>query len=197
MSATRTDTIQKLRYLLSISKCNHKMEIMKQPDIKHAHLYCKIHQLSGQISGPLIEYYIANAFQMVKNNASLCIGDLCHKETNIEIKVSMGGKDNRHFNYVQLRMNHHCQYLLTAYYIDDSNVDELGELYLFRLEKKDIKPIIVKYGGYAHGTIQKLGPITAEDLDKDANDKEYAIRPIYGDKCWKELLSFRVNEVDI
>lgn len=188
---------EQLKYILSVSKCNHKSEIMKQPNIKHAHIYCKVNHLSGQISGPLIEYYIKYKYNMTKNNASLCIGDLHHNETNYEVKVSTGGKENNTFNYVQLRINHSCSYILTAYYIDETNVDDLGELFIFKLNKTDIKPIILKYGGYAHGTIKKLGPITMEDLENELNDKEYAIRPKYGDKCWCELLAFRIDEFAI
>ena len=44
-------------------------------------------------------------------------------------------------------------------------------------------------------TKQKLGEITEEDLEKSSNEKEYAIRPKYGDKCWNELLHFRVHEI--
>jgi hypothetical protein len=58
-----------------------------------------------------------------------------------------------------------------------------------------MKNIILKFGTYAHGTIQKLGIIKKKDLDDPTNDKEYAIRPKYGDKCWNELLSFKVNEI--
>lgn len=189
------ETKIKLKYILSLSKRDHKLEIMKQPNIKYAHIYCKINQLPGQVAGPLIENYIKYKYNMIKNNSSLCIGDLQYKETNLEIKVSIGGKDNNKFNYVQLRMNHSCQYILTAYYVDTENVQTLGELFIFKLNKKNIIPLIFKYGGYAHGTIQKLGPITEEDLEDTQNDKEYAIRPKYGDKCWCDLLQFRIEEI--
>lgn len=190
------DEIQiKLKNILGISKLNHKIEIMKQPNIKRAHIYCKIHQLSGQLSGPLIEYYIKDKYGMIKNNSSLCKGDLHDNETNFEIKVSNGGKENNKFNYVQLRMNHSCEYILTAYHINCDNVETEGELFIFKLTKKDIKKIILKHGGYAHGTKQKLGEITEEDLENPTNNKEYAIRPKYGDKCWNELLYFRVQEI--
>jgi len=185
----------KLKHILSISKCNHKIEIMKQPDIKYAHIYCKINQLSGQVAGPLIEFYLKNKYEMIKNNSSLCIGDLQHNQTNIELKISNGGKENNKFNYVQLRMNHLCEYILTAYYINDDNLETMGELFIFKLNKPDIKKIIFKYGGYAHGTKQKLGEITQEELENPTNDKEYAIRPKYGDKCWQELLQFRIHEI--
>ena len=190
------ETKRKLKHILGISKYNHKIEILKQQDLKYAHIYCKINKLSGQVSGPLIEYFIKNKYEMIKNNSSLCIGDLQHNKTNIEIKISNGGKENNKFNYVQLRMNHVCEYILTAYYISDDNLEKMGELFIFKLNKTDIKKIIFKYGGYAHGTIQKLGVITEDDLENPSNDKEYAIRPKYGDKCWQELLNFRIQEMN-
>ena len=117
-----------------------------------------------------------------------------HNEINYEIKVSNGGKEHNKFNYVQIRMNHECEYILTAYYINNDNIEIEGELFIFKLTKINIKKLILKYGGYAHGTKQKLGEITEEDLENPLNDKEYTIRPKYGDKCWKELLQFRVDE---
>ena len=187
--------IAKLKYILGISQCNHKIEIIKESNIKRAHIYCKIKQLSGQVSGPLIEYYIKTKYNMEKNNASLCIGDLQHNQINFELKISTGGKENNRFNYVQLRMNHNCVYIFTAYYLCEDNIDNEGELFIFKLNKDDIKKLILSYGGYAHGTVQKLGKITEIELSNIANDKEYAIRPKYGDKCWNELLSFRVDEI--
>lgn len=189
------DIKEKLKNILGISNCNHKVEIMKETDIKRAHIYCKINQLSGQVSGPLIEHYIKNKYGMEKNNASLCKGDLQHNQINFEIKISNGGKENNKFNYVQLRMNHDCVYIFTAYYISIDNVENEGELYIFKLNKKELKDLIYKYGGYAHGTVQKLGKITEDDLDNQENDKEYAIRPKYGDKCWADLLNYRVQDI--
>jgi hypothetical protein len=187
----------KLKHILGTStcNCNHKIEIIKQLNIKRAHIYCKIHQLSGQVSGPLIEHYIKNKYGMIKNNSSSCNGDLQHNQINFEIKVSNGGKENNKFNYVQLRMNHSCEYILTAYHINHDNIETEGELFIFKLNKINIKILILKYGGYAHGTKKKLGEITEDDLENPTNDKEYAIRPKYGDKCWNELLHFRVQEI--
>lgn len=187
----------KLQYILEISKCNNKTEIMKQPDLKYAHIFCKINKLNGQVSGALIEYYIQQKYQMIKNKSSLCIGDLQHKNINIEIKMSNGGKNNNKFNYVQLRINHDCEYILTAYYINNKNLEIMGELFLFRLDKNNLKQIIIKYGQYAHGTKEKLGVITEYSINEHGNNKEYALRPKYGDKCWCELLQFRMNEIDI
>jgi hypothetical protein len=132
---------------------------------------------------------------MIKNNSSLCIGDLKYKNKNIEIKISTGGKENNKFNYVQLRINHNCDYILTAYYLSIKNLKNNGELFIFRLNKYNMKNIILKYGSYAHGTIQKLGIINKKDLNDPKNDKEYAIRPKYGDDCWNELLKYKIDNI--
>ena len=187
----------RLKYVLDFSKIIHKIEILKEPTLKDAHIYCKIHNLSGQEAGPLIENYIKSKYNMSKNSASSCIGDLLCNNINFEIKVSNGGKENNKFNYVQIRMNHNCEYILTAYHLSYENLHANGELFIFRLNKENMKPLILKYGGYAHGTIKKLGEIKKEDLDDVTNDKEYAIRPKYGDKCWNELLQFRVEDIVI
>lgn len=191
------DITRKLKYILELSQCNHKKEIMKEANLKRVHIYCKIRQLSGQVSGPLIEYYIMMKYGMSKIKPSLCQGDLQHNEINYELKISNGGKDNNQFNYVQLRMNHDCVYIFTAYYISVDNIDTEGELFIFKMNKDDVKKIIVAFGGYAHGTKHKLGGITETELDNPENDKEYAIRPKYGDKCWNELLHFRVEDLNI
>ena len=47
------ETINRLKEMLQSPK-DHKREILNQSDLKHAHIYCKIHLLSGQVSGPLI-----------------------------------------------------------------------------------------------------------------------------------------------
>lgn len=189
----------KLKQILDFlfSYKNHTEIIMKLFTLKEAHMYCKYNNLSGQYTGPVLEKYIKLKYKMTKNDASSCNGDLKYNEINFEIKASNGGKKNNKFNYVQLRINHNCEYILTAFYIDYKNLDNLGELFIFRLNKKNIKHLILNYGGYAHGTINKLGKITMEDLDNINNVKEYTLRPKYGDKCWNELLHFRINEIII
>ena len=65
--------------ILSKSKINHKIEILKESIIKDAHIYCKINNLYGQLSGiedpplagTLIEYFIKIKYDMKINNVSL------------------------------------------------------------------------------------------------------------------------------
>lgn len=186
-----------LQNILNCSKFHHKEEIIKQKDLKHVHIYCKINRLSGQMSGPLIEYYIKQHFSLVKTSSSMCLGDLSDGKSNIEIKASNGGNENNKFNYVQIRFNHVCDYILTAYSLSELNIDKFGELFIFKITKENMKKLIQDHGHYAHGTIKKLGKISKEDLNNSENNKEYALRPKIGDKCWKDLLKFRISEEEI
>lgn len=187
------DEIQmKLKQYLDTDYNHHINKIMSFSTIKDGIIYCKYNHLSGQFTGAIMEKFIKNKYNMIKNNASDCIGDLNSHDTNYEIKISNGGKNNNKFNFVQLRMNHKCNYILIAYYLNYNNLDNLGEMYIFQLTKENIKPLIIKYGGYAHGTIKRNGKIRIEDLDDENNHKEYVLRPKYGSACWLELLNFRV-----
>ena len=184
-----------LRSVLVLSKKNHLSEVLLLENLHQAHAYCKANSLTGQIGGPLIEQYIKRKYNMTKNNAYECTGDLCYKGINLEIKASFGGKNHNKFNFVQIRMNHICEYVLTAYYLCEENIDVNGELFVFRVTKPEMKGLIGNFGGYAHGTVKKHGKITKESLEEVENDKEYALRPMVGDSCWKALLGYRVDEI--
>ena len=100
---------QRLKVLFDSTKIIHKTEILKEETLKYAHIYCKLNNLSGQSAGPAIECYIGHKYNMSKNSASECTGDLHHTGTNYEIKSSFGGKDGNKFNFVQFRMNTHTE----------------------------------------------------------------------------------------
>lgn len=180
----------KLRALVIKSKVNHADKILTQSDLKAACIYCKLNEdIKPQSYGGLIENYIVTKCSVTKNKADSCTGDICiDGQQNYEVKVSLGGKEHNKFNFVQLRMNHVCDYILIAYYLSSTNIDTNGELFVFKLTKAEIKPLIIKYGGLAHGTKAKKGCITIESLDMPLNENEYALRPKYGDACWSELV---------
>lgn len=189
----------KLKTLLLEPQNIHKQEILKCKDLHEVNIYCKANRLTGQQLGPFTEIYLINKCQMTKNKASDCIGDCkdIYMKDN-EIKASGGGKEHNKFNYVQIRPNHKIDnYILTAYYLNNDNIDKLGELFIFKIKKEDITPLILKYGGYAHGTKSKNGEITLEDLNDEHNSKEYDLRPSYGNELWNELMVYRVNESDL
>uniref|UniRef100_A0A6C0B4F7 Uncharacterized protein n=1 Tax=viral metagenome TaxID=1070528 RepID=A0A6C0B4F7_9ZZZZ len=196
-SSTHIDAgrIHRLKEHLARSTINHELEIMKETTLKNAHLYCVINSVSAQQYGPLLEKYIRMKNGFVKNTASKCNGDGSKDNKNAEVKVSLGGGKHDKFNYVQLRVSHDIQYyILTAYHLTGMNVETGGELYVFSVPKEDMLPLIVNHGGYAHRTNKELGKITLEDMKDDKNMKEYSMRPSYGDKCWVDLMKFRVSE---
>jgi hypothetical protein len=195
MAALNPEHIQKLKEHIADSVVDHEKEIMKEISVKNANIYCVINKLSAQQYGPLLEKYIRIKKNYVKNTASECNGDVSKDNKNVEVKVSLGGAKHKKFNFVQFRASHDIHYyILTAYHLTNENVETGGEMFVFNVPKNDMINIIATYGGYAHGTIKKLGEITIDDLKDEKNKKEYAIRPIYGDKCWLDIVKFRVNE---
>jgi len=190
-----SESISKLKEHLTRSSVNHEKEILKETTLMKAHIYCVINNVSAQQYGPLLEKYIRSKNKFVKNNASECNGDCSKDNKNAEVKASLGGVKHTKFNWVQLRISHDIQYyILTAYYLTNKNVNTGGELFIFSVPKDDMRNIILNYGGYAHGTNKKNGDITIDDLKNEKNMKEYALRPSYGDKCWNDILKFRVSE---
>jgi hypothetical protein len=190
------DRIAKLKECFKISDINHDENIMKELTLKDAHIYCTINNISPQQAGCLIEKYIIIKNNLTKNNSSECIGDCSKDDKNTEIKVSLGGAKFKKFNYVQIRPSHNIDnYILTAFYLNALNIDKGGELYIFKVIKKDMISLILNFGSYAHGTLKEHGEITIEELNNKLNTKEYALRPAYNDKCWKALLQYRIQTI--
>jgi hypothetical protein len=195
MASSDPIRILKLKEHLALSTINHEQEILKETTLKNAHLYCVLYNVSAQQYGPLLEKYIRIKNKFIKNTASACNGDCSKDNQNAEIKASLGGAKHNKFNWVQLRVSHDIHYyILTAYHLTSKNVEAGGDLYVFRIKKEDMLPLIMAYGGYAHGTKAEHGTITLADLKDEKNTKEYAIRPLFDDKCWVDLLKFRVSE---
>lgn len=194
----KSDLLQGLKDHLKVSKINHKVQVMKCDTLKEVHAYC-LQYTSSQQFGPLIERFIREKYGYTKNKAKDCNGDCSKDGKNTEVKASIGDKPtHRKFNFVQIRPSHKCEsYILTAYHVSSENVEEFGELYIFRVSKTDIKNIIVSYGGYAHGTNKEHGAITIDSLNDETSTKLYALRPTMNDECWKALMVFRISESDL
>lgn len=173
---------------LKMSKCGHVEALMKQPTLKDAHIYCVLNKLPAQQFGPLLEKFIIKQRGQTRNNALELAGDCNDGKKNFEIKVSLGGSTHNKFNFVQLRPSHDIDnYILTAYHLTLSNVDNGGDLYVFDVPKDKMKTLILTHGGYAHGTMKHHGKIK---FNSHRDMKEYAMRPTFGDKCWQSLLKF-------
>jgi hypothetical protein len=190
--------VNMLKEHLALLKVNHEEQVMKLATLKEAHVYCVIYNVSAQQYGPLLEKFIRTKFNYIKNKAEDCTGDCFKDGKNSEVKVSLGGTRHKKFNFVQIRPSHDCDtYILTAYHLSHENIESEGELYIFKVPKKDIKNIVISYGGYAHGTIKEHGKITADSLNDENIIKEYALRPTINDNCWKALMKFRVSETSL
>jgi len=194
----RPEYVNKLKERLSSINIDHHKRIIHDHTFEEAHIYCILNNLSSQQYGPLLEKYFQVRFGYTKNNSSDRTGDLSKNGINIEIKVSLGGKSYDKFNFVQIRPSHEIKfYILTAYYYSKENADFGGELYIFKILKYDICYLILRYGDYSHGTIDRNGPITLESLNDSNVINEYSIRPRINDTCWKDLLKFRIDEKDL
>jgi len=187
--------IKLLKNYINLSFINHDNEILKETTLKHAHIYCVINNINSQKYGCLIEKYIRIKHKFIKNNASNCNGDCSKDNKNSEIKSSLGGKNRNKFNWLQIRLYHDIQnYIFTAYYLNNNNVEGEGELFIFNIPKENIFDIILKYGSYAHGTKKEYGDITLEKLKNSKSSIEYALRPSYGDKLWNYILKYKIDE---
>lgn len=195
---TKGDRVNKLKEHLAHANVKHDARIMQLPTLKDAHVYCVLYAVSAQQYGPLLERFIRTKFNYIKNNANECTGDCSKDGKNSEVKVSIGGATHSKFNFVQIRPAHDCDnYILTAYHLCHDNVEDEGELYIFKISKDSIKKLIVSHGGYAHGTIKEHGAITTDSIDVEHVIKEYALRPSINDDCWKALLPFRISESEL
>lgn len=120
----------------------------------------------------VLERHIKEKFNIEKPTDEVSGDGKSRNNYNIEIKVSLGGT-NGQFNFVQLRPDHKIHfYILLAYNINEG---EIGTLYWFLCEPKDLYSLLPKYGGYAHGTIKQNGSIDTTNLY--GNNKEFALRP--------------------
>jgi hypothetical protein len=190
--------VVRLKELLAHSHINHEEELFRMSTLKEAHIYCALHKLSAQQYGPLLEKFIVSRYNFKKNRSQDCIGDCSKESENVEIKVSLGGKSRKKFNYVQIRVSQDvAYYILTSYHLTEENAVRGGELYIFKIPGAKIKKIISSFGGYAHGTLKEHGNITLEKLEDPTNTKEYAVRPVFNNACWKALLQYRILESDI
>jgi len=129
-----------------------------------------------------------------KNKTS---GDATKGENNYEIKYS-GHSKKSIWNFVQIRPDHDVQfYLLLGYNLYDKSDKDIGKGYVFKVRAENMYNLIIDYGGYAHGTIEKLGKITKYNIK--GRNCEYVLRCDPNSKKGKnkeifnELIKYEVN----
>jgi hypothetical protein len=189
--------INKLKDYLNSTLVDHSKAILLEPSLKDACSYCVVNNILSQQYGNLIENFVSVHFKYSKNKSADCAGDLAKLGVNYELKCSLGGKDRNRFNFVQIRPNHNCGfYIFVAYHVSNANVDFGGDVFVFKIHKTDLKQILLDFGSYAHGTIQKNGSIEVS-LNDGTSLHEYALRTTIGDKLWNALLVYRINECEL
>ena len=132
----------------------------------------------------------------IKNTLNEISGDGNKNNINYEIKYSGHAKKSK-FNFVQIRPDHKIDYYIFCGYnmYDTSSI--IGKAYIFKVPSKKVYEWIIKYGGYAHGTIKKLGII--DDKNIVGRNCEYALRvsPINKKgknlEFWNELIKYEVE----
>jgi hypothetical protein len=149
-----------------VALCHEEKELIKKC------LLCKSY-LSPSQWGPLLEKHIKDVLKITKAKDSMS-GDGCSRnKKNVEIKVSLGTSTMGQFNFVHLRPEHKLDYYIMLAY--DVHHGKFGKVYWFLCPAKEIYKLIPQYGGYAHGTVAKLGKISSTNLR--GKNKEYALRP--------------------
>ena len=119
-----------------------------------------------------------------------------HKDgVNYEIKVSLHAKGGK-INFVQIRPDHNIgAYILMSYNMYEN--EKIGMAHIFNVPADKLYKLVADYGGYAHGTLSKLGKITSENIK--GRGCEYALRcnPNKGKgknfELWQELLKHQVS----
>lgn len=168
--------------------CINEKNLLKQC------ILCKNYLSAQQWSG-IMENRIKEIFD-IKQKINSTSGDGIINKNNIEIKASLGDIKGT-FNFVQLRPGHSIKYYIFLTY--DAYESTLGKIYWFLISSIDLYKLLPLYGGYAHGTIEKNGRITLENISKEC---EYSLRPnpIKKDKSkklWDELLKYNKTEDEI
>jgi hypothetical protein len=135
-------------------------------------ILCKKYLSSNEYS-ILLEKFIIKKFNLKKNIDNLSGDALSENNLTIEIKISLGDKTGK-FNFVQLRPDHNIDYyLFLAYNLYDK--DDTGKIYWLFCKSTELYELIPEYGGYAHGTIKKLGRINNNNMY--GRNCEYCLRP--------------------
>lgn len=180
-------------------KKNVQIMCKEEKNILRKCILCRSYLSSNQWA-PIMEEHIMEIFgiRKKKNNTS---GDgNTNKNFNIEIKVSLG-TDNGQVNFVQIRPDHDVDYYILLVY--NLHEEQLGKVHWFLCKSQELYHLIPEYGGYAHGTTEKLGKITLDNIH--GRNCEYCLRPNPKAKettkpklLWNRMVElFEVSEEDI
>lgn len=128
----------------------------------------------------------------IDNALNSTSGDGHKNGVNYEIKTSIHAEKSK-INFVQIRPDHDIHYyILIAYNMYEN--DTIGNAHIFKIPSHIVHDLIVRFGGYAHGTCKKLGKITSDNIK--GRNCEYALRcNPNAKKCelWNEFMKYEVE----
>lgn len=131
----------------------------------------------------------------IGNALNTTSGDGHKNGINYEIKASIHANKSK-INFVQIRPDHDIQYyILIAYNMYEN--DTIGNAHIFKIPSRIVYDLIVRFGGYAHGTCATLGNITSNNIK--GRNCEYALRCNPNAKkgksfeLWNEFMKYEVE----
>jgi hypothetical protein len=133
----------------------------------------------------------------LKNAADNNSGDGIKNGIKYEIKVSVHDV-NCKVNIRQIRPHHSIDfYIIVAFNLFGGTK---GEAYVFKIPANVIYELVVKYGGYTHGTVSKNGKVNLESISDINTRHEYSLTadPNAADgtkskKLWDNFLEYKVD----
>jgi len=131
----------------------------------------------------------------ISNTLNSTSGDGHKNGNNYEIKTSIHAKKSK-LNFVQLRPDHNIDYYIFIAY-NMYETDTLGNAHIFKVPSQIVYDLIVRFGGYAHGTCEILGKITPHNIK--GRNCEYALRCNPNTKkgksydIWNEFMKYKVE----
>lgn len=131
---------------------------------------CILARMYLQPQSTLMERIIKTDLK-ISNPIDNISGDGCKNNINYEIKVSIHSKDSK-LNIVQICPDHNIDYYIVIYY--NLHNDNIGDSFILKVPCDELYNLVIKYGSYAHGTINKLGKITLKNIK--GNNNEYSLR---------------------
>jgi hypothetical protein len=122
-------------------------------------------------------------------------GDGHKNGNNYEIKASIHAYKSK-LNFVQIRPDHDINYyILIAYNMYEN--DTIGNAHIFKIPSHIVYDLIVRFGGYSHGTHAVLGKITSDNIK--GRNCEYTLRcdpnakKGKSFKLWNEFMKYEVE----
>ena len=189
-------TVQEMEdYIVSendISSEGKKRDVLSSNSLYEMCLKAKYYKLNAQFWGKGAIEPRVKTIMGLDAPPNAISGDASKAGENYEIKASMCDKT---LNYVQIRPDHNVHwYILIGFFIQDNR----PTLRTLKVPSDKIYELVVKYGGYAHGTVGELGTVRQETIR--GNNNEYSLRPKPNGnpgtkprKLWDELVQYAIE----